>query len=394
LSKEALGNTEVVAEPTVTVGSGETATFDSIDAAMNQTAPKAERAKPEPKAKAEKAPAKETDKPKAKAKEEAEDDGEEAEAEETDDSEGEEAAKPAQGAAKAKIYKVKSGDKDVEISSDTAFKVPVDGKKEDVPLQELIDNYSGKVNYDRKFSELDRDKKTFQTEKQGLHEFANKLVAKAGENPERAFDFAAHMAGKDPVEFKTAILNDQIRMLTPYFELDENGRKEFLRETVLRWREEKLSLTEAEEKEKSAADASKAELSQALDKYGISQGDYDDVKAFAKESLKKEPTTADVLEAHRTKMFVEIVREDLPHLWQHPKRDQILNDQVEYALKNPGYSKADMAADLKAVFGAEDKGRLKTLSRKVEKSTEASDDERPAPKSKAKNPEAVLFDDL
>jgi hypothetical protein len=90
-------------------------------------------------------------------------------------------------------------------------------------------------------------------------------------------------------------------------------------------------------------------------------------------------------------MFNEVA-EDFPHIQQNPKFDEILMDIVDWAVKHPGYSKADMAADLKAAFG-EDKERLKTISRKVEK-TQASEGQRPDPKPRSSSDDIFLFSDL
>lgn len=75
---------------------------------------------------------------------------------------------PAPAAKPPKAYKVKVGDQSVDIQGDTPLKVTVDGKPQDVPLQELINNYAGKTNWDKRYQDLATERKAFGEERQGL----------------------------------------------------------------------------------------------------------------------------------------------------------------------------------------------------------------------------------
>ena len=46
------------------------------------------------------------------------------------------------------------------IDSQSTMPVKIDGKVEEVPVQELINNYSGKTAWDKKFTEIGKEKKT------------------------------------------------------------------------------------------------------------------------------------------------------------------------------------------------------------------------------------------
>ena len=64
-----------------------------------------------------------------------------------------------------KNLRMKMGEELFNVASDATFKVKVDGKSEEVPLQELINNYSGKTAWDKKFTEIGKEKKEVQFEK-------------------------------------------------------------------------------------------------------------------------------------------------------------------------------------------------------------------------------------
>ena len=53
----------------------------------------------------------------------------------------------------------KQGEEDLELAANTLFKQKIDGEEVDVDLQELLNNYSGKISYDKKFQELSDQKK-------------------------------------------------------------------------------------------------------------------------------------------------------------------------------------------------------------------------------------------
>lgn len=54
----------------------------------------------------------------------------------------------------SKKLRLKVGDDYHSVDSNATVKVKIDGKNTEVPMQELINNYSGKVAYDKKFTEL------------------------------------------------------------------------------------------------------------------------------------------------------------------------------------------------------------------------------------------------
>lgn len=126
-----------------------------------------------------------------------------------------------------KVYKFKSGESELELTPDGLIEVMVDGKPAPIQFQELVNNYAGKVAWEKRFSELDRDRKGFYADRDSivttLNQFhrlavqdgdpiaALRFVAKAlGGDPEaveqqyleRSEKFAAEMAGKSPEEIR------------------------------------------------------------------------------------------------------------------------------------------------------------------------------------------------
>ena len=116
----------------------------------------------------------------------------------------------------------RSGKKDLELNPETTFKHKVDGEEVDVSLQELLNNYSGKTSYDKKFQEFSETRKQFETDKnqydgeinninQYINNFAEKL---RDEDAMGALEYFASFAGVKPYEFRTELL----RQLAPEVE--------------------------------------------------------------------------------------------------------------------------------------------------------------------------------
>jgi hypothetical protein len=106
-------------------------------------------------------------------------------------------AKAAKG--QPKPYRVKLGDKDVDLPADTKLQVTVDGKPAEVSLSDLASEFAGKTNWGKKYQELDTERKTFQAERQDLQTGVDKLVNLSKDDPTRPqWITSAKPSGKTP----------------------------------------------------------------------------------------------------------------------------------------------------------------------------------------------------
>jgi len=172
------------------------------------------------------------------AKEEAE---EEEESEESEEDNEEVAAKEDEESGKDKEKKdvknlrMKMGDELFNVASDATFKVKVDGKTEEVPLQELINNYSGKTAWDKKFTELGKEKKNFQFEYQTLNNQkkvltdhvtnALKPLKDPNGNPLDSLLYLVEMSGEDPYNAYRRIMETNLDELGKLLDMSETERE-------------------------------------------------------------------------------------------------------------------------------------------------------------------------
>lgn len=150
-------------------------------------------------------------------------------------------APPAEEDEKPQGEEKKPTEEDEGEPSDDTIEVKINGKIEKVKLEDLKANYSGKVAYDKKFSELDKERKSFQSEKEAAYrpimEFKKMLQeGKAGD----AILHLVDMAGEDSYTFNKKLIDamtpiikarlemtpEQLEVLEAKSELDHLKKKE------------------------------------------------------------------------------------------------------------------------------------------------------------------------
>jgi hypothetical protein len=174
------------------------------------------------------------DKKQEKEDEEEEEEQEEEEKEEKEEKE-EEKPKAKEEAKESKKLRVRMGDELYNIDSDATFKVKVDGENQEVTAQELINNYSGKVAWDKKFTEIGKEKKTLEFEKVNLTKqketlsthLKNALApleAQEG-NPLDSLMYLVEMSGKDPYNAYRRVMEANLDELGKLLDMTETERE-------------------------------------------------------------------------------------------------------------------------------------------------------------------------
>ncbi len=403
------GNAPVGAETTINSKANSAVSFSDLEQ-MDQAEERAKREaggkKAEPKPKAEKKPTKreasetfddEDDKRAGKeakpGRGEGDEDGREDASEEKDKPEND----PDKQKQRPKAHKFKStSGEEVKVSGDFITTVPVNGKDEEVSLQDLKSHYSGKVSWDRKFSELDREKKDHGAQVQQLNSTVDDLFKRSKENPEDAYDFLAELTGQDSVQLKEKILRQQWDSMQHLAEMSPEDREEWFKDQVRGWRDRKYDRRDEAEKKKTAEAQHSAKLRAARDHHGISEDNYGEAERLARKFLGGEtPSPEQVIYADRHLTALEAIHSVVPHLEKHAKFGSIIEDIVQDMLRHPkAFTKQRLEALLKETFPADEKDpALEALAAKAKRSEDLEGTDRPRGKG-AKRPEASLWDDI
>jgi hypothetical protein len=125
-----------------------------------------------------------------------------------------------------KTIKAKFKDADLELDEETLIPVTVNGKEELWTLKEIRNQQSGKVAYDKKFSELDKMRKEVLTKDQSLAK-TNELIKSVFEEKDPTLKMIkmSQLVGVDPVQFRNQFLADNVKMLEKWYTMSDDERK-------------------------------------------------------------------------------------------------------------------------------------------------------------------------
>jgi hypothetical protein len=240
---------------TIEVGSGEAVTFDDLERVEAQSKAAKRHEKNETKE-----VVKETVKALDKAKEGKDDkDSKKSKAEDKEAEEGKEKDSKEAGAEKAEgkvdsdkgrgKLKAKLGDKEIELEPDTLVPVKINGKEEYISLKDLQSQHSGRVAYDKKFQEMDVQRRTFESKMKAANDKITSIFEEP--DPEIRFYKMAELSGKEPVEVYQKFLADNLELLEKYYGMSDDERKVdaiAYENKILKHRQESQTKMEAQRK--------------------------------------------------------------------------------------------------------------------------------------------------
>lgn len=192
--------------------------------------------------------------------------------------------------AVAKILKLKQGDTELEVAEDAIVPVKVDGKVVEVPVKDLLANYSGKTDWTRKYQDLHNERTQFYTERDTLSGRINEFyrLAVDEKNPRIAIDFLAEAMGANPQEVWSNLMGQVKEAYKNSADLspEELKAREYQEELEYYKRREELRRTESEKARE--RDGLLSQIQEVQTKYGMTpqqfKQSYDDMVAEAQRS--------------------------------------------------------------------------------------------------------------
>lgn len=126
------------------------------------------------------------------------------------------------------------------IDPDAKVRVKVDGEFQEIPVQDLVNNYSGKTAWDKKFTELGQQKKEFETQRTQVgqtQEVLKKVVTDISsiltdpnKNPMDALQILVEKSGQDPYTLWRRTLEQSLDEVEKLQSMDEHERKAYFLE--------------------------------------------------------------------------------------------------------------------------------------------------------------------
>lgn len=301
--------------------------------------------------------------------------------------------------AKPKVHKLRSGDKELDVSGDSVVRVPVDGKHEEVSFQDLVNEYSGKKYAERKISEVTRREKEHTEKVTRLNGVVEDLFKRAESDPDDALDWLAEMSGKDAVDMRDKMLRQQYEAMKPIFDMTDDERERFFQDRMRDSRDRVHQRREKARADKEAAERYQGEVTSAKQRYGIDDDAFTKAEDLALKFLQSQqgykgekPSVEQVVGAQRYVMVRELIDELVPHLAKHSRFGDIVRDVHAEALKHPELNRDKLGKLLKDTFG-EDNETLRKVARKANAQADR-DDTRQARTSDSSKKQPLTFDDI
>lgn len=162
----------------------------------------------------------------------------------------------------SKKLRMRMGNELFNVDSDATFKIKVDGEMTDVTTQELINNYAGKTAWDKKFTEIGKEKKNLEFEKTALTKQKETLqnhlnealgpIKDPSKNPIDSLLYLVEMSGEDPYAAYRRIMEANLDELGTLMDMGETERelyfhkkKDELHGNVAKKRQEKIGKEQA-----------------------------------------------------------------------------------------------------------------------------------------------------
>lgn len=206
---------------------------------------------------------------------------------ESEDKEGDSEEKPT-----GKVVRFKKGDDSVDVDEESTVAVKVDGKKQFVPIKELMKNYSGEQSWDKKFNDFETQKNTFSEERDTFNAQKDEIMenlAPIGKhlqeiftNPEadpaEALRYLVDIGGHDVLKFEQRMLEHYGTLAMEYDDMDESQQK-------LYWSEKKNQILQDNQanqaKRSETRKAEEERVNQEIEvrkQYGVSDKDFEEAQ--------------------------------------------------------------------------------------------------------------------
>jgi hypothetical protein len=264
-------------------------------------------------------------------------------------------------------------DEETEIAANSLFKHKIDGEEVDVELQELLNNYSGKVSYDKKFQELAGRKKEFEDFKnnydQDIETIYNVISGFRDSMKENdgmgALQHFANFAGMKPYEFQESLLTSLIPEVVRRANMTEEQIHQERLQAENNYLRQQQESEQARLEQEQLRNELQAEITQLQEAHGISEDEFN-------ESYR---TLLDT--GYEGEINPQAVAEFHVHYSAFSKADSILNQVSEslsadseiveslqkVIVENPSFDDNDLLDIVNEVYG----DYVKSISNKVSK---------------------------
>lgn len=293
-----------------------------------------------------------------------------------------------------KTLKLRNGETDLDLRLDSLVPIKVDGKLEKVQLQDLLSNYSGKVAWDKKFTEVDKVRQQalqdLKTVKQAETEIAELHKLTTEGKAHEAIYRIAELMGANPIN----VLNDLRQQFLTQLGLEDVIPEEYQARLVEEERDYYKSKLEREsQKYQNEAQLKNTEtrMNDVIEKFGMTADQFAEVYYNMREteptrSLEPEDVAIEYANREAMKYISGVINEVNPNLTSQEQADAYKH--IRYFVENTsGVTHDDIFELASSVYG---NAHAKSVSKKIHE-TKPFDS---AKKTEKQKTDPWSFDDL
>lgn len=371
-------NTSTVAEPVVAGGGEAPVSWDQLESVSNYRSEVAKKEAAE-ELRAEKEAKKEigekSDKPAVKKAPKESKEAKEQEAEKQE----------------AKRLKLKHEDKELEIPTDLKVPVKIDGKVEEVPLQEALSRYSQQKHLDKIYQDFKKEKATFESERGKMKQTMDSVKALLEKKDLRGFiELVAEPAGLDP----SKVFDDLKASWEQKFEeaqalSPEERKAKALEEELSYYRQkqeaEKTRQAQLKQQQELESKVEQVMQSASLDKQTFVKR-YDELIDLGYQADDLSPEM--IADYHKNMMVVTHVEAKLAEVNPELAADQSVIEKLATLAMQTGATQEEIDAVIEELYTGQAE---KKLAKKINKSIAKAKAETPV---KNAGKDAMFFDDI
>jgi hypothetical protein len=259
-----------------------------------------------------------------------------------------------------------------ELDLATEVEVKIDGEMTSVSIEELKSNYSGKVAYDKKFSELDQERTIYKSEVKEVEGYINKFgeIAQTGDIL-GALQYFSEFTSIPPHELKAQLLNQlvpEVDRLRGLSEEEVNLEYQTNQNDYLKQQNETEHQKLVDQQSSMALETEVRSLQQTHD---IQPSEWDSAVNTLNDHLNADQELTPELVANYVQTDRAYIQAEglLDSVDVSLKSDNDVLDEMQRIItRNPDFSDEDLTDIIKNAFGTEQNKEESTLIKKVEQS--------------------------
>lgn len=300
-----------------------------------------------------------------------------------------------------KIIKAKLNDSEIDLDEEALVPVKINGKEEMIPVKDLLGNYSGKVAWDKKFTEIGQREKSIKSMEFRAKQAADSLKSVFEEQDEtkRMFKMAT-MAGVDPVTFRKNFLESNINLLEKYYGMSEDERKADALAYEAQYHKHRADTLDSTYKEQESQRALQTKVAELRASHQISEDEFSNYsdqveQAVAQGNLDKSFLAPEkIVETIKKDQLWNAIDSELQNLnlpWNEQERNSKILKMVEDA-HQMGFKPQDMGEMVSEIWG--EKKAQKQVQQIKKERDEFMTGKKDVPQVTAQKSGPVFFDEM